>query len=229
MDDDVAASAASSVKLQLGDDDDEHDDQVEPPTVVVDVPLVDALKWNVFRNMYDDLGHSVAAAAASDNGGIPLPNVTPHQMRMILEYSLLENDNPRPSPTAAAAATPVRDGTDENHAAVAATVIDEAWERNFIQALSTDDLQRLTSAADYIDYTRLFDACAIDIRRRLLRAGTTEAMRKEFGLPDDLTPEEKDEIVRQNGWALDCDAVDDAILSSSSDDDDDAAVDADAI
>jgi S-phase kinase-associated protein 1 len=71
---------------------------------------------------------------------------------------------------------------------------------NFIGSLSHTQIKDVSSAAFYLQITPLIDLCIAKVAS-LIRGKTPEEIRANLGLSLDFTPEQEEEIKRQNAWA----------------------------
>lgn len=90
---------------------------------------------------------------------------------------------------------------------------DEEWKKEFFHNThGTEDLEaikqhhtelsNLAKAADYLEITALLEDTAQTIAN-IFQGKSPEKIREEWDFPDDLTEEEKENIIRQNLWAFD--------------------------
>ncbi|KAL5577680.1 hypothetical protein UlMin_019379 [Ulmus minor] len=130
------------------------------------------------------------------DNGIPLPNVTSKILSKVIEYCKKHVETPK---------------LDEH----ATTIDDElkAWDADFVkvdQATLFDLILRLwvnlclcvvLLAANYLNIKSLMDlTCQTMVD--MIEGKTPEEIRKTFNIKNDFTPEEEDEVCRENQWAL---------------------------
>ena len=77
----------------------------------------------------------------------------------------------------------------------------EEWDNNFINIDDKYSLFSILSAACYMDIYPLVSLTSAKIAS-LLKGKTTEEIRKEFNIKNDLTPEEEQQIIEENAFTL---------------------------
>ncbi|CAL1405251.1 unnamed protein product [Linum trigynum] len=117
----------------------------------------------------------------ADNG-IPLPNVTAKILAMVIEYC--KNHHGSPKSDAAA----VDDGGLKN------------WDADFVK-VDQETLFDLILAANYLNIKDLLDLTCQTVAD-MIKDRTPEEIRKHFNIPNDFTPEEEEEVRRENQWAF---------------------------
>ncbi|CAJ0578933.1 unnamed protein product, partial [Mesorhabditis spiculigera] len=75
------------------------------------------------------------------------------------------------------------------------------WEREFITAMSPDQLFNVFSAANYMDIKCLFDKCAEAVAD-MARGKSVEEIREVWILENDFTPEEQEKMNNENPWTV---------------------------
>eukprot|EP00210_Caulerpa_lentillifera_P006803 g6502.t1 len=63
-------------------------------------------------------------------------------------------------------------------------------------------LYELILAANYLNITTLLDLCCQTVAN-MIKGKTPEEIRRTFGIKNDFTPEEEEEVRRENMWAFD--------------------------
>ncbi|KAJ3000666.1 hypothetical protein HDV02_004351 [Globomyces sp. JEL0801] len=109
---------------------------------------------------------------------IPLPNVTGH--------ILTKGDAPPPQ--------------EEEMKAKSSDDIDE-WDRNFI-TVDQGTLFEIILAANYMDMQGLLDLGCKTVAN-MIKGKTVEEIRKTFNITNDFTPEEEEQIRKENEWCED--------------------------
>ena len=79
--------------------------------------------------------------------------------------------------------------------------IDE-WDSEYIQ-VENEQLFEIILAANYLDIKPLLDLGCKTVAN-MLRGKSPEQIREMFGIENDFTPEEEEQIRRENEWAIDC-------------------------
>lgn len=147
------------------------------------VPLDVAKRSMLLTNLIDDLGLDVAA-----NSPVPLPNVTEPVLQKIVEWC--EHHRNDPLPTA----------DDDNESRKKTTDIDE-WDQKYMQ-VDQEMLFEIILAANYMDIKALLDVGCKTVAN-MIKGKSPEEIRKTFNITNDFTPEEEEQIRRENEWAED--------------------------
>ncbi|XP_008807151.1 SKP1-like protein 1A [Phoenix dactylifera] len=120
-------------------------------------------------------------------GGIPLPNVTGKVLAVILEYCKKHADFDAGKPSG-------HDGRPATKEEVA------AWDADYID-VEQDVLYDVIVASNYLNIKNLLDlGCqrAADV----IKGKTPDEIRQWFKITNDFTPEEEEEIRRENSWSF---------------------------
>ncbi|KAL5557830.1 hypothetical protein UlMin_034041 [Ulmus minor] len=133
-----------------------------------------ALESQTIKHMIED--------DCADNG-IPLPNVTSKILSKVIEYCKKHVETPK---------------LDER----ATTVDDElkAWDADFVK-VDQATLFDLILAANYLNIKSLLDLTCQTVAD-MIKGKTPEEIRKTFNIKNDFTPEEEEEVRRENQWAF---------------------------
>jgi S-phase kinase-associated protein 1 len=122
------------------------------------------------KNMLEDVGDSM-----SEQSAIPLPNILPATFEKIIEYCQYHLDHATDTPEAL-----------------------KEWDLKFCD-LPKEQMFNLLNGSNYLNIAMLFDhACQATAHQ--IENKTPEEIREYFGLPDDLTAEEKEKIKKENEW-----------------------------
>jgi S-phase kinase-associated protein 1 len=146
--------------------------------VSVKVPLSVALQIGIVKSVIEDTNQTK----------IPIVNeaVTPDIFKKILEY--LEYHDAHPQQTR-------EDGTPIDNPDVT------AWDQAFVN-IDQDTIFTLLVAANYLEIKPLLDLTAKKIAS-LIKGKTVEEIRALFGITNDFTPEEEDQVRQENAWCTD--------------------------
>jgi len=132
-------------------------------------------KSQMIRNMIEDTG--------TDNP-IPLPNVTSKILAKVIEYckyhvnsAKAEGDKPAVS-------------DDEK----------KTWDTEFVK-VDQATLFELILAANYLNIKELLDLTCLTVAN-MIKGKTPEEIRKTFNIKNDFTPEEEEEVRKENQWAF---------------------------
>ncbi|KAK9284564.1 hypothetical protein L1049_023739 [Liquidambar formosana] len=116
------------------------------------------------------------------DSGIPLPNVTSKILAKVIEYCKKHVEAP-PKPDERSA--------DEDL---------KAWDAEFVK-VDQATLFDLILAANYLNIKSLLDLTCQTVAD-MIKGKTPEEIRKTFNIKNDFTPEEEEEVRRENQWAF---------------------------
>ncbi|XP_057525916.1 SKP1-like protein 1B [Amaranthus tricolor] len=138
-----------------------------------------AMESITIKNMIEDDCASTA---------IPLPNVTGKILSKVLEYCKKHVD--------AAAAKSSSEERSSN------AIDDElkTWDAEFVK-VDQNTLFDLILAANYLNIKSLLDLTCQTVAD-MIKGKTPEEIRKTFNIKNDFTPEEEEEVRRENQWAF---------------------------
>ncbi|PON73421.1 S-phase kinase-associated protein [Parasponia andersonii] len=134
-----------------------------------------ALESQTIKHMIED--------DCADNG-IPLPNVTSKILSKVIEYCKKHVEAPK---------------SDER----ASTTADDdlkVWDADFVK-VDQATLFDLILAANYLNIKSLLDLTCQTVAD-MIKGKTPEEIRKTFNIKNDFTPEEEEEVRRENQWAF---------------------------
>ncbi|XP_021714061.1 SKP1-like protein 1A [Chenopodium quinoa] len=120
---------------------------------------------------------------------IPLPNVTSKILAKVIEYCKKHVDSPKSS--------------SDNAAAAADRQVDDelkTWDADFVK-VDQATLFDLILAANYLNIKSLLDLTCQTVAD-MIKGKTPEEIRKTFNIKNDFTPEEEEEVRRENQWAF---------------------------
>ncbi|XP_004291337.1 PREDICTED: SKP1-like protein 1B [Fragaria vesca subsp. vesca] len=135
-----------------------------------------ALESQTIKHMIED--------DCADNG-IPLPNVTSKILAKVIEYCKKHVD-----------AAPKSDDRSSSSG-------DEElknWDADFVK-VDQATLFDLILAANYLNIKNLLDLTCQTVAD-MIKGKTPEEIRKTFNIKNDFTPEEEEEVRRENQWAF---------------------------
>ncbi|KAA6412242.1 MAG: E3 ubiquitin ligase complex SCF subunit sconC [Lasallia pustulata] len=150
--------------------------------VVISVEREVAERSILIKNMMDDVGEEATTEA------IPIPNVNEPVLRKVIEWCTHHRSDP---PTSA---------DDDSDSRKKTTDIDE-WDQKFMQ-VDQEMLFEIILAANYLDIKPLLDVGCKTVAN-MIKGKSPEEIRKTFNIQNDFTPEEEDQIRRENEWAED--------------------------
>ncbi|XP_074587259.1 SKP1-like protein 1 [Curcuma longa] len=146
---------------------------------VFEVDEAVAMESQTIKHMIED--------DCADNG-IPLPNVTSKILSKVIEYCKKHVE--------ASVATASKSSDD-------ATRIDDElrfWNSEFVK-VDQATLFDLILAANYLNIKGLLDLTCQTVAD-MIKGKTPEEIRKTFNIKNDFTPEEEEEVRRENQWAF---------------------------
>ncbi|KAK9666781.1 hypothetical protein RND81_14G210800 [Saponaria officinalis] len=125
---------------------------------------------------------------------IPLPNVTGKILSKVIEYckkrvELVDKKNGSDSTTYASYGS---NGGDNDEL--------KTWNAEFVK-VDQDTLFDLILAANYLDIKSLLDLTCQTVAN-MIKGKTPEEIRKTFNIVNDYTPEEEEEVRKENQWAF---------------------------
>uniref|UniRef100_A0A7C8ZBF3 SKP1-like protein n=1 Tax=Opuntia streptacantha TaxID=393608 RepID=A0A7C8ZBF3_OPUST len=135
-----------------------------------------ALESQTIKHMIED--------DCADNA-IPLPNVTGKILSKVIEYCKKHVD------AAAAKSSDERSSSDDEL---------KAWDAEFVK-VDQNTLFDLILAANYLNIKSLLDLTCQTVAD-MIKGKTPEEIRKTFNIKNDFTPEEEEEVRRENQWAF---------------------------
>ncbi|KKA21935.1 E3 ubiquitin ligase complex SCF subunit sconC [Rasamsonia emersonii CBS 393.64] len=131
----------------------------------------------LIKNMLEDLG--------TTDEPVPLPNVNEAVLKKVIEWCTHHKNDP-PSTG------------DDDDSRRKTTDIDE-WDQKFMQ-VDQEMLFEIILAANYLDIKALLDVGCKTVAN-MIKGKSPEEIRKTFNIQNDFTPEEEDQIRRENEWA----------------------------
>jgi len=146
-------------------------DQVE---ITVDKEVAE--RSILIKNMLEDVGE------ISDQA-IPIPNVNEAVLKKVIEWCEHHKGDP----------IPVAD--EDSDSRKKSTDIEE-WDQKFMQ-VDQEMLFEIILAANYLDIKPLLDVGCKTVAN-MIKGKSPEEIRKTFNIQNDFTPEEEDQIRREN-------------------------------
>jgi len=134
----------------------------------------------LIKNMIEDLGEIDEA--------IPIPNVNEAVLRKVIEWCEHHKNDPPAT------------NDDESDSRKRSTDIEE-WDMKFMQ-VDQEMLFEIILAANYLDIKPLLDVGCKTVAN-MIKGKSPEEIRKTFNIQNDFTPEEEEQIRRENEWAED--------------------------
>jgi S-phase kinase-associated protein 1 len=135
---------------------------------------------NLLQEMPEDDDSSV--------GPIPLPNVSGPVLEKVIEYVTHYYENPDP------------EAEKRTEAERRSAEIPE-WDKNFCAELNMEGLFNLILAANYLDIKSLLDLTCKTVAN-MIKGKTPEEIKTLFGVTREFTPEEEEQVKRENPWLV---------------------------
>ncbi|KAK3053858.1 hypothetical protein LTR09_005138 [Extremus antarcticus] len=135
----------------------------------------------LIKNMIEDLG-------TPGDEPIPIMNVTETVLRKVLDWCDHHKNDPPPT-------------TEDDADSRKKTTDIEDWDQKYMQ-VDQEMLFEIILAANYMDIKALLDVGCKTVAN-MIKGKSPEEIRKTFNIQNDFTPEEEDQIRRENEWAED--------------------------
>eukprot|EP00292_Cryptomonas_paramecium_P034407 CAMPEP_0113704894 /NCGR_PEP_ID=MMETSP0038_2-20120614/26800_1 /TAXON_ID=2898 /ORGANISM="Cryptomonas paramecium" /LENGTH=136 /DNA_ID=CAMNT_0000629781 /DNA_START=131 /DNA_END=538 /DNA_ORIENTATION=- /assembly_acc=CAM_ASM_000170 len=75
----------------------------------------------------------------------------------------------------------------------------DAWDKKYVE-VEDEDLFNLILAANFLDVKDLLDLTCKTVAEYIKQCKTPEEIRQRFNIPNDFTPEEEEEVRKENAW-----------------------------
>jgi len=147
----------------------------------ISVDKIVAQRSVLIKNLLDDLPD-----ASSEP--IPIPNVNEAVLKKVMEWCEHHKADPPAS------------NDDDSDSRKKSTDIEE-WDQKYMQ-VDQEMLFEIILAANYLDIKALLDVGCKTVAN-MIKGKSPEEIRKTFNIQNDFTPEEEDQIRRENEWAED--------------------------
>jgi S-phase kinase-associated protein 1 len=154
------------------------------------------------RRMIDEAGDG----GGGGGDGIPIPKVDARTLSAVLEYCNKHAPAPAADPTpesssakAASAADPAPESSSAKAAAAAGDAADLEWFDKEMMHVDLATLFSLIRAADYLKVDGLLDLTC-QTAADMIKDKTTAEIRHMFGIENDFTPEEEEQMRSENAW-----------------------------
>jgi S-phase kinase-associated protein 1 len=151
--------------------------------------------------MSQTIHHMIEDSCA--DGGVPLPNVDAKTLAKVLEYcNKHAAANPEATAAGAGAGAAAAAASSSSSASAGKDDVDLAsFDKAFID-VDQNTLYNLILAANYLEVKGLLDLTCQKVAD-MIKGKTPEQIRQTFGIVNDFTPEEEEEIRKENQWAFD--------------------------
>ncbi|RKP05328.1 Skp1 family, dimerization domain-containing protein [Thamnocephalis sphaerospora] len=143
----------------------------------------------LIKNLLDDVGESDTCAYTP----IPLPNVSGPILAKVIEYCEHHRNDPVVG----------HGDADAELDASGARVSDEIdeWDMEFCK-VDQGTLFEMILAANYLDIRSMLDLTCKTVAN-MIKNKTPEEIRKTFNITNDFSPEEEEQVQRENAWCED--------------------------
>ncbi|KAL5612827.1 hypothetical protein BROUX41_004092 [Berkeleyomyces rouxiae] len=138
----------------------------------------------LIKNMLEDIGD----LSLSKDNPIPIPNVNDAVLKKVIEWCEHHRNDPATNP-------------DDDDLARKKTTDIEEWDQKFMQ-VDQEMLFEIILASNYLDIKPLLDVGCKTVAN-MIKGKSPEEIRKTFNIVNDFTPEEEEQIRRENEWAED--------------------------
>ncbi|CAH3160246.1 unnamed protein product [Porites evermanni] len=131
------------------------------------------------KTMLEDLGMD-----EDDDEPVPLPNVNAAILAKVIKWAQKHKDDPPPP------------DDDENKEKRTDDI--DPWDQEFLK-VDQGTLFELILAANYLDIKGLLDVTCKTVAN-MIKGKTPEEIRKTFNIKNDFTPEEEEQVRKENEW-----------------------------
>lgn len=142
-----------------------------------------ALMSETIRNLLEDVDPDAAGVIR-----VPLPNVTAKVLKKVIEYYRYHQENP-----------PVPQAEDAPRLKPWEIV---GWDAEFLQKFDKEDLYALIAGVNYLDMKEFLDLTCKHAANQL-KGKTPDQICEYFGVKNDFTPEQLEEVRKENEWLND--------------------------
>ncbi|KAI9221530.1 Skp1 family, dimerization domain-containing protein [Blastocladiella britannica] len=157
---------------------------VSSDNITVDVSAEAAKRSVLLSNLLED------ASPEGEEVTIPVPNVTGETLKKVFEYCEHHKNDPMPDPK--------EDDDDLIHIKRAVERITD-WDAEYVK-IEKEPLFQVILAANYLDIKQLLDLGCRTVAN-MIKGKTTQEIRDFLGIV--VTPEEEEQIKKENQWAVD--------------------------
>lgn len=152
---------------------------------------------NVIKEMFDNIGDNCDDA-------IPVP-IESKIFRFIHSWIKLELNNTVKVENAENTETAENNKIVEIpnvHETVEIITNESNWQCIFFKNISFEDLDKISTACDYLHIDSLLNFCAAKMAEFLNKCSSKEAIRELTGIQSDFTKEEEEEIEKENAFLM---------------------------
>ncbi|KAI8049780.1 putative negative regulator sulfur controller-3 [Syncephalis plumigaleata] len=143
----------------------------------------------LIKNMLEDVGETDAV--------IPLPNVSGPILAKVIEYC----EHHRNDPDVDAQSTSKNGGNGVNGTNYTSSDDIDEWDMEFCR-VDQGTLYEMILAANYLDIRSMLDLTCKTVAN-MIKNKSPEEIRKTFNITNDFSPEEEEQVKRENSWCED--------------------------
>jgi S-phase kinase-associated protein 1 len=143
---------------------------------------------------------SPSSADVGEGEEVPLPNVNAKILAKVIEYCQEHATADAAAPAPAAEGSAAAPAPKATGAAAKAEEALKAFDAEFTK-VDQGTLFELILAANYLNIKPLLDLTCLTVAN-MIKGKTPEEIRKTFNIENDFTPEEEEEVRRENQWAF---------------------------
>ena len=118
----------------------------------------------------------------TDQEPVPIPNLTNNVLKEVMKFAKYHYDNPTVY------------GLGENDKVKEL----KDWDQKFVK-IDQAQIFELILAANYLDHKLLLEVLCCEVAR-WIKGKTPEEIRKTFNIKNDFTPEEEEQVRKENEW-----------------------------
>lgn len=142
-----------------------------------------AMMSETIKNMMEDLNDEDTGETCDQ---VPIHNVRGTILSKVIEYCRFHVEAEK---------------KDENEKAAKSEDDIKQWDTEYMK-IDQNVLYELILAANYLNIKNLLDLCCLTVAN-MIKGKSPEEIRKTFNIKNDFTPEEEEEVRRENQWAFD--------------------------
>lgn len=151
------------------------DDNVE-----IIIPYKFVKQWTTIKDMIDDIG-------ADNLIPIPLTNISLDTINLIIKFADFNHQSP------------INISSQDNDIRTTSNTFVQNFFQNNDSPMQQSTLFSLILAANFLNFKILLDLCCKQIAD-LIKGKTPEQIRQTFNIKNDFTPEEEENIRKENQW-----------------------------
>lgn len=142
-----------------------------------------AMMSETIKNMMEDLNDEETGETCDQ---VPIHNVRGTILSKVIEYCRFHVEAEK---------------KDENDKSAKSEDDIKQWDTEYMK-IDQNVLYELILAANYLNIKNLLDLCCLTVAN-MIKGKSPEEIRRTFNIKNDFTPEEEEEVRRENQWAFD--------------------------